>query len=245
MSFDEVIDLFYGGMAQLGPGSDEQTRCVLGLLPARRLRSVVDAGCGTGRQTLVLARELGVPIQALDNHAPFLEELARRARAARVEHLVETHCMDMAEIPARFRDIDLLWSEGAAYSIGFAHALATWAPALAPGGLLVASELTALRDELSGKVREFFAREYPAMTSVAANRAAAEAAGLRVLATHELPAAAWVEGYYTVLGPRAAALVDHPDADVRAYARETLREIEVFGISAGSYGYVFYVLQRP
>jgi hypothetical protein len=45
--------------------------------------------------------------------------------------------MDMKDIPQVFQGIDLLWSEGAAYNIGFANALATWAPALAPGGLRV------------------------------------------------------------------------------------------------------------
>jgi hypothetical protein len=31
---------------------------------------------------------------------------------------------------------------------------------------------------------------------------------------------------------------------VRAFAAETMREIEIFGLSEESYGYVFYVLQR-
>lgn len=61
---------------------------------------------------------------------------------------------------------------------------------------------------------------------------------------YPLPEEAWVEGYYDVLGPRARTLVDHPDRDVRDLARETLEEIEVFGSSEGSYGYVFYVLER-
>jgi len=38
--------------------------------------------------------------------------------------------------------------------------------------------------------------------------------------------------------------VDHADPSVRAFAAETIREIEVFERSDDSYGYVFYVLQR-
>jgi hypothetical protein len=53
-----------------------------------------------------------------------------------------------------------------------------------------------------------------------------------------------VDGYYDVLAPRARTLLNHPDAAVRDFAAETVREIEVFDRSEDSYGYVFYVLQR-
>jgi hypothetical protein len=65
-----------------------------------------------------------------------------------------------------------------------------------------------------------------------------------VLTTHILPAQAWTDGYYDVLGPRARQMLDHPDDAVRALAADTLREIEIFEQSAESYGYVFYVGQR-
>jgi trans-aconitate methyltransferase len=244
VSADDPIDLLFGGMGKLGPGDDEHTRHVLRLLPRRRFDVVVDAGCGAGRQTLVLARELGSTVHAVDTHEPFLEELRRRAREAGVEHLVETHRMDMKDIPQVFPRIDLLWAEGAAYSIGFADALTGWAPAIAPGGFVVASELSWLREGAPAELAEFFRSCYPDMRSVVENVAVAEGAGYEVLTTHTLPQEAWVEGYYDVLGPRAQALADHPDHAIQEFAAETLREIEVFERSEGSYGYVFYVLAR-
>ena len=93
-------------------------------------------------------------------------------------------------------------------------------------------------------MREFFVSGYPDMQSVRQNLAVAENAGYRVLATYTLPKEAWIEGYYDVLEPRAKALIDHPDSSVRDFAVETIKEIEVFESSEGSYGYVFYVLQR-
>lgn len=94
-------------------------------------------------------------------------------------------------------------------------------------------------------VREFFCSGYPAMQSLQHNLALATNAGYRVLTTHTLPPETWVEGYYDVLEPRAQVLVDYPDASVRAMAVETLAEIDIFRRSEASYGYVFYVLQRP
>jgi NagD protein len=142
---------------------------------------------GTGRQTLALAKELGSLVHAVDSHEPFLNDLVRRAREAKVEHLVQTHCMDMKDIPQVFQDIDLLWSEGAAYNVGFANALATWAPAMTRDGFAVISELSWLKEQAPDAVREFFRSGYPDMQSVQHNLAVAEQAGYKLLTTYTLP----------------------------------------------------------
>jgi trans-aconitate methyltransferase len=242
----DTISLLFGGMEKLGPGDDVDTLAVLAMLPSRPFHTVVDAGCGTGRQTIALAKRLGVPIDAIDAHAPFLDELKRRAIAAGVTHLVRTHHIDMRDIPRAFRGIDLLWSEGAAYNIGFADALRTWAPAMESGGFAAVSELSWLIEPARAPVaaRDFFQFAYPDMRTVAQNASAVARAGFTLLATHVLPRRAWVAGYYDVLEPRATSLLAHPDSAVRALAADTIREIEVFRVAADSYGYVFYVLRR-
>lgn len=237
------IDLLFGGMEKLGPGGNVHTRHVLSLLPKQEYRVIVDAGCGAGRQTMVLAKELGTLVHAVDSHEPFLNDLTRRAKETGIEHLVQTHRMDMKDIPGRFRHIDLLWSEGSAYNIGFSNALTTWASAINPGGFCVVSELSWLGEPVPDAVREFFLSGYPDMHSVHHNVGVAENAGYKVLHTYALPKQAWVEDYYDILEPRAKALLDHPDSSVREFAVETLKEIEIFACSEGSYGYVFYILQ--
>ena len=238
------VDLLFGGMEKLGPGDDLETLRVLQLLPNRSLNVVVDAGSGTGRQTLALAKSLGTIVHAVDIYQPFLDELMRRAVTAKLEQLVEAHCMDMADIPQVFPAIDLLWSEGAAYNIGFSSALGIWRPALVAGGLAVISELSWLNKQVPETVSEFFRLAYPDMRSVEQNVVAAEKAGYRVLATHVLPRRTWVDGYYDVLAPRANALLEHPEEAVRTFAAETIKEIEVFECSQNRYGYVFYSIER-
>jgi SAM-dependent methyltransferase len=244
MSAYDPIELLFGGMDKLGPGSDADTRRVLQKLPESRFDLVIDAGCGAGRQTIVLAKELRTPIHAIDSHQPFLDEMGRRAEREGVGSLIHAHCMDMAAIPERFSNVDLLWSEGAAYNIGFANALQTWARALRAGGILVVSELAWLRDDPSPVAADFFRSGYPDMKSSPDNISIARDAGYAVLDTHALPREAWLHRYYEVLEPRAHALVNHEDPSVREFARETAREIEVFKSSGDSYGYVFYILQR-
>ena len=85
----------------------------------------------------------------------------------------------MADIPNTLQDIDLLWSEGAAYNIGFPHALKTCHSAVKSGGLAVVSELAWLRDNVPAEVREFFQAGYPDMRSADENRSVAEDARLQ------------------------------------------------------------------
>ena len=247
MSHDP-IELLFGGMTKLGPGADDDTAHVLGLvqataaLPADAV--VVDAGCGSGRQTIALARALDREVHAIDSHGPFLETLRGRAEACGVDHLIVTYEMNMKDVPDRFPRVDLLWAESSAYNLGFETALRTWARAVPGGGFVVASELTWLTDTPPAAATEFFGAAYPAMQTVDANIEAAERAGYACLTIHILPPAAWLDDYYDVLRPRSAALLDHEDRAVRDFAADTLREIEVFERAGESYGYVFYVLRR-
>ena len=147
MNEPNPIDLLFADMDKLGPGSDPDTLHVLRMLSWRSLDIVVDAGWGAGRQTLALAKELNSRIEAVDCYQPFLNRLEQRAKKSNIPRLVRTHCMDMKDIPDIFPHIDLLWSEGAAYNIGFANALTTWARAIKPNGFAVVSELCWLNDQ--------------------------------------------------------------------------------------------------
>jgi len=231
-------------MDKLSPGEDSLSLYVLRSLPQHHFEVVVDAGCGAGRQTIALAGELKTPIHAVDSYEPFLNRLERRAQKKGLAHLVRIHCMNMKDIPSVFPTVDLLWSEGAAYNIGFANALSTWAKAIKPNGFAVLTELCWLREQIPNAVREFFRSDYPDMQSVPQNIAIAEEAGYKIFNTYTLPREAWVKDYYDVLEPRAKSLVNHSDVAVSDFAVETLKEIETFKISQDSYGYVFFVLQR-
>jgi len=244
MKTPNPVDLLFADMDKLGPGDDNLTLYVLRSLPQHSFEVVVDAGCGAGRQTLVLASELKTLIHAVDSHQPFLDRLKHRAKKKGIAQLVRTHCMDMKDIPTIFPKIDLLWAEGAAYNIGFANTLTTSAKVIKPDGFAVVSELCWLREQVPDAVKEFFRSGYPEMQSVPENIAIAEHAGYKLFNTYRLPKETWVKDYYDILEPRAKSLVNHSDVAVRDFAVETLKEIETFKISEDSYGYVFYLLQR-
>lgn len=235
-------DLFWAahtGLPREAPGSAATTRLLLGLagpLPARP--RIVDIGCGTGPATLLLARETGGPVIAVDTHRPFLERLAADAAGLDVRTLEAS----MADLPLPDRSADLVWAEGSAYVMGFDAALRAWRRLLAPGGVLVLTEAEWTTPHPAPGARAFWDPGYPGMRTTGANVAAAQDAGWTVTATYLLPDADWA-AYYGPLAERLADLRrEHPGHD------DVLdgigEEIGVRDAHGGDYGYTAYVL-RP
>ncbi len=235
---DPVIAEFYAGLPQQGPGSDPDSEAALATVLARLPPSpaVADLGCGTGRSTLFLAERLRTSIVAVELEPLFCERLA--ADAAARDLPIEVRQGDMADPPLAPASLDLVWSEGAAYIIGFAEALRRWRSLIRPGGFCAVSECSWLKDERPPEVERFFAEGYPDMADIAGNLERARAAGYEPIATHTVSLEGW-ESYYRPIRE------DLSDGRVHAeFARELADELALFDRSAGSYGYVFYVLQR-
>jgi SAM-dependent methyltransferase len=241
----EAIFRLFEGLPRQGPGSDACTREALrrlGALPAAP--RVLDLGCGGGRSTLVLAETLRTRVIAVDNHQPFLEQLRSAARERGLEHLIETRCADMAAPGARPGSVDLLWSEGAIYFLGFEEGLRLWRPLLAPGGHVAVSECSWLSADPPAEVAAFFRTGYPGMAGIEENAERARAAGFDVVDRFTLPPAAWWDEYYTPLEARMARLAPKAPAELAGVISETRREIELYRRHGDSYGYVFYLLRR-
>ena len=84
---------------------------------------MLDVGCGTGAQTIVLAKRLDAHIVALDFLPDFLDELRLRAEAEGVSAKIETRLGSMRDIPTWPERFDLVWAEGSFFIMGFAEAL--------------------------------------------------------------------------------------------------------------------------
>jgi serine/threonine-protein kinase HipA len=230
-----------------GPGTDASTlealRRLPPLPPAPR---VLDLGCGPGAQTLVLARTLGSRIVAVDGHQPFVDQLARSAVAAGLDHLIETRCADFGALDEPEGSVDLIWSEGAIFCLGFAAGIAKWRPLLRVGGLMALTEMAWFTDDPPAEAREYLAAEYPPLTSVAANLALARDAGMEVLDHFPLPAEAWWT-YYDPIARRLAELLPRAAGNpaLQQMIDSTQLEIEMYRRHGASYGYECFLLRRP
>lgn len=228
------------------PGSDEATREAIRRLP--RLPAsprILDLGCGPGQQTLVLARELGVSVTAVDLHEPFLDRLRQSAAAEGLSDRVITRQTDMASLDEPPGSIDLIWAEGSIYILGFGNGLQLWRPLLRDEGLMVVSECTWIKDNPPAAVVEFWREEYPAMTTVEENAKTATEAGYDVFDRFSLPRSGW-ENYYQPLRDRVSELREEgrTDPELMQVLDATDREIEMCDRYGDYYSYVFYLMRK-
>ena len=122
---------------------------------------MVDIGCGTGGQTLVLARNLDGQITAVDLFPEFLAELSSHALTEGLGHKISTLEASMDDLHFRQGTMDLIWSEGAIYLMGFEKGISYWHPFLKDKGWLAVSDITWTTPERPPKLEEYWMQECP------------------------------------------------------------------------------------
>jgi SAM-dependent methyltransferase len=238
----DVFWELHADLPKQGPGSDASTARALALLaPLPPAPRILDLGCGTGRQSITLARLTGGFVTAVDSWAPSLAALRERAGAAGLANRIETVQQSMAALDLGERTFDRVWCESAVYTIGFDAALRAWRPLLAPGGALALSELAWLGPPAPERARRFWAEGYPALRGHEENVRAIADAGYALASHFVLPDADWEDGYYAELSQRIPALrAKYAQPEARAVLDGAAEEIAVFREREGSFGYVFY-----
>jgi hypothetical protein len=160
----------------------------------------------------------------------------------------------MSDLPFEPDFFDLIWSEGAAYIIGFEKALRIWRPFLKENGRIALSEICWLEgsspdgvpDGIPDEVLRYWNTEYPAMTSRRKNTEFLENAGYTLIDTVVHPESAWWEEYYTPLENRIAELEvkykDNPEA--LEILNHEAAEIDLYRRYSGYYGYIFFIAEK-
>jgi len=246
MTPEQALFCLHDRLPRNAPGSERSTLAALrklGRLPPG-LR-VVDLGCGSGSSTLTLARKLRTPVVAVDAYAPFLESLVERARAEGLAEWIEPRHADFSKLEGLEASFDLLWSEGAAFALGFERALELWRPLLVTGGWAALTELSWVVPEPVEPALGYWSRAYPKMQTQEQNCEAARRVGFDVLETFALPEKDW-KNYYGPLRQRIKSL-RHQDTVpelLGAVLDEAEKEIDVFRHHISQFGYIFYLLRR-
>ena len=242
----EVLYELFRDMPRQGPGSNEHTRkayqCLLNLPKQPR---ILDIGCGSGMQTLELAKISGGQVTALDNYQPFLDTLVESARTQGVDRQIETVNGSMFELPFAKSTFDIIWSEGAIFVIGFEKGLCEWKPFIKPGGYLVVSELAWITPDRPNEIRAYLEGEYPAIKNNDGNKEIIQHAGYHELSSFILPETVWRDDFYNPMQVRLNSL--KPKYAGNREASEVLEacqhEIDMYRDYSRYYSYVFYVMQ--
>ncbi|MCC1480813.1 class I SAM-dependent methyltransferase [Roseibaca sp. Y0-43] len=196
---DEAFLTLYSDLAREGPGAAADLGWALSVAGTPAQARICDAGCGSGADTLTLAKERPqAQITGVDKIAQFVA--AAQKRVAPFGERVQIRQGDMARLDGPY---DLIWCAGALYFLGVTEGLRAWRGALAEGGRVAFSE-PCLLARPSDAARAFWA-EYPQITDMAGIRARIADAGYRVLGENLQIGAAW-ENYYLPMERRIASL---------------------------------------
>jgi SAM-dependent methyltransferase len=237
----------YEAMPRQGPGDRESTERALRFLPPLTPgKRILDIGCGSGAQTIDLARATEARIIAVDNHPPFVAQLATRAGQLHLDARITAQIEDMNDLPFAEWSFDVIWSEGAIFIMGFAQGLAAWRRLLAPGGYLVVSEFCWFCEDPPEELKAIFMDECHEAGDVTARRKAITATGYRLLGDFALPEVGWWENYYLPLGRRLERFRESHagDEEALAVAARSQNEIDLYRKHSGAFGYVFFIMQR-
>ena len=234
----------HSGLKRLGPGDTDFSEQILKQLPALPANPrIADIGCGTGVGALLLAEKYQAPIKAVDFSAEFLLDLQKRAQQQGVENFIEIIQADMGKLNWPPASLDLLWSEGAAYNIGFAHALRRWRPWLAVNGLAVLSEMNYFATQPPEVVSQYMKSAYPGIRSESQNSKLIKASGFKLLGVFRLPSQAWWDNYYRPLSENIRKFQESNDSVMQDVIKESQEEMQFFKEHHQNYGYSFYLMQ--
>jgi ubiquinone/menaquinone biosynthesis C-methylase UbiE len=229
-----------------GPGDNESTRkayIMLRDLPENP--KILDIGCGPGMQTRWLAHLSNVSIEAIDKYEPYLEQLRKSAEEEGLSDKIRAVNGDMSKLNYKNGFFDIIWSEGSIFIIGFKEGLREWRRLLTSKGYLVVSHVSWLKTDVPEELKQYWEKNYPAITTIQQNLETAAKTGYRIIGYFVLPEESWWENYYTPILRKLPAVREahgNNEEALKFLASEEL-EIEMFRRYSDYYGYVFYILQ--
>ena len=244
---DLIIDLHKNSERQ-GPGSKSDTLKALHFLnlsPDKELR-IVDIGCGTGGQTITLAQNTNSQITAIDLFPSFLEKLNRESQTLGLEDKISTLEKSMDDLPFEKGALDIIWSEGAVYNMGFENGIKQWRDYLKIGGYLAVSEITWITHSRPAEIENFWNREYPEIDTASRKIEILETNGYSLVGYFYLPEKSWMENYYKPMEARFENFLKRNDYSklAKKVVEDNKAEIELYERFKEYFSYGFYLARR-
>lgn len=243
-----LICEYFSALERQGPGSKEATLQALMFTGNRGENArIADIGCGTGGQTLVLAENTSGQITAIDLFPEFIGILNRNAVNAGLNHRIKGVVCNMENLPFGEEELDLIWSEGAIYNIGYRRGLREWYKFLKPGGFIAVTEASWFTETRPQEIDRFWNEAYPEIDTISVKVAQMQEAGY-IPATHFiLPESCWTDNFYQPQKAiQPAFLKKHSGNEMaQSFVENERHEASLYAQYKNWYGYVFYIGMKP
>lgn len=239
-----LICEYFSSIERQGPGSPEVTIQALHFIDGLNDNSrIADIGCGTGGQTMVLAKNAPGTITGIDLFPMFIDLFNANVALNQLQHRVEGLVGSMDNLPFSDGELDVIWSEGAIYNIGFERGMNEWRRFLKPGGYIAVTEASWFTNERPSEIDEFWNDAYPEIDTISNKVSILQKAGYVPVATFILPENCWIDNFY-VHQEKAQELFLKKYAGnsaAEAFIANERREAELYNKYKNFYGYVFYI----
>jgi len=243
----ELICEYYSALERQGPGSPEITLKALSFIDNLSEESeMVDLGCGSGGQTMVLAQNTTGNIRGYDIFPQFIDLFNAHAERLQLEKRVKGIIGSMDELPFKKEELDLIWSEGAIYNIGFERGLHEWHRFLKKGGYIAVSEISWFTEKRPKEINDFWIQEYPGIDTISNKLEQMQKAGYIPVASFILPENCWMEHFYrpqTSIQEAFLKKYAHNQTAIE-FIENQRQEEQLYNKYKEYYGYVFYVGRR-
>lgn len=241
--FDLICE-YFSQFERQGPGSPEVTLKALSFIDNLHPESrIADIGCGTGGQTMILAQHAPGYITALDLFPKFIDQLNTSAAQLNLQDKVKGIVGSMENLPFEEEELDLIWSEGAIYNIGFVKGLKEWNRFLKKGGYLAVTEASWFTEVRPKEIQDYWDNAYPEIDTIPNKVAQLQNAGYIPVAFFILPENCWIDNYYQPQTEKIEEFVkkhkENPATE--AFISEIKEEIQYYAQYKAYYGYVFYI----
>jgi SAM-dependent methyltransferase len=242
-----LICEYFSAIERQGPGSPEVTVKALSFIENLTHESqIADIGCGTGGQTRVLARNVPGRITGIDLFSTFIDLFNAKASEEHLHERVTGITGSMEELPFHDEELDLIWSEGAIYNIGFERGLSEWKRFLKPGGYIAVTEASWFTAERPSEIETFWQNAYPGIDTIPNKVAQMQQAGYIPVATFILPENCWTDHFYLPQIEAQEVFLQKYKGNQTAeeLVANERREAELYSRFKEYYGYVFYIGKR-
>lgn len=197
-----IIYDYFSNTERQGPGSPEITLKALSFIEGLTEKSkIADIGCGTGGQTMVVGENTMCRITGVDAWPGFINQFNQNAQLRNLQDRVKGIVGTMENLPFQEEELDLIWSEGAIYNIGFERGLSEWRKFLKQGGYIAVTENTWFTEERPSEIKDFWQKAYPEIDTISNKVAQMQKAGYLPVAIFVVPETCWAD-YYTIQHPR-------------------------------------------
>lgn len=244
LSMVDILLETHIGLERQGPGSSEAVEQALGFLkPLNQFSKIADLGCGTGGQTLLLAKYLSGTIIGLDMFSDFIDKLNENARKMKLDNRVTGIIGSMEKLPFQTKSLDLIWSEGAIDNIGFKEGLSHWHGFLKKGGFIAVTCPSWLTEERPNVVERFWNDAGSQLETISDNIKIMQKCGYQFVASFALPQKCWTENYFILREKAINKLLEKYAGNkiMMEYAEQNRYETELYSKYSQHYGYVFYI----